>query len=123
MSMNASRQQPSGQFAVPVERLDGLRRLGFSDDELHSIVAPRRTLSRRRRQGELLSPVESDRVQRLERVWTHGTRVFGSEEKFLRWLRQESRALGGSPVTLLESETGAHLVEEELHRIDFGIFA
>ncbi|WP_246730105.1 type II RES/Xre toxin-antitoxin system antitoxin [Nitratireductor mangrovi] len=113
-----------GSFTVPVERLDGLRKLGFSDDELYRIIAPRRTLARRKAKGEVLSPVESDRVIRLERISEHGTRVFASAEKFRRWLRHESVALDGArPIDLMQSETGARLVEDELARIDHGMLA
>lgn len=111
-------------FSVGFDRVDKLRDLGFSDDELFALVAPRRTLARRKETGERLSPVESDRVQRLERIWAHGVRVFANPDKFARWLRKECRALDDvRPIDLLASETGAKLVEEELHRIDFGIFA
>ena len=50
-------------------------------------------------------------------------RVFADHEKAQRWLRKESRVLEASPIDLLRSETGARIVEEELHRIDYGIFA
>lgn len=111
-------------FTVGFDRVERLRGLGFSDDELYMLVAPRRTLDRRRASGEMLSPVESDRVQRLERIWAHGVRVFANPDKFARWLRKECRALDDvRPIDLLASETGANIVQEELHRIDFGIFA
>ena len=111
-------------FTVGYDRVEKLRDLGFSDDELYALVAPRRTLARRRDTDGRLSPVESDRVQRLERIWAHGVRVFANPDKFARWLRKECRALDDvRPIDLLASETGANIVEEELHRIDFGIFA
>jgi putative toxin-antitoxin system antitoxin component (TIGR02293 family) len=111
-------------FTVGLDRVDKLRELGFSDDELYTLVAPRRTLARRRENGELLSPVESDRVQRLERIWAHGVRVFANPEKFARWLRSEIIALDGArPIDLLASETGAQIVDEELGRIDYGMLA
>ncbi|RST87029.1 DUF2384 domain-containing protein [Aquibium carbonis] len=122
--MFSARKETTLDFTVPVARLDHLRRLGVSDSEIHRIVAPRRTLSRRRQKGDMLSAAESDRVRRVERVWELGTRVFASEEKFARWMRKENRALEDArPIELLETETGAHVVEDELHRIDFGLFA
>ncbi|WP_366930563.1 antitoxin Xre-like helix-turn-helix domain-containing protein [Mesorhizobium sp.] len=41
---------------------------GFSSEELYRIVAPRRTLARRKEHAEPLSPAESDRALRLERI-------------------------------------------------------
>jgi len=114
---------PEG-FVVPVSKLDELRQRGFSTDELYKIVAPRRTLARRKESGSMLSPTESDRALRLERIADLADRVFGNPEKAQRWLRKASRALDGvRPIDLLQSETGASVVEEELHRIDYGMFA
>ena len=114
---------PDG-FIVHLEKLEELRHLGFSNDELHRLVAPRRTLARRKMRNEPLSSAESDRALRLERIAQQADRVFGSREKAQRWLRKESRALDGTrPIDLMQSETGAHIVEEELHRIDHGMFA
>lgn len=111
------------------ERFDGrsiekLKSLGFSMEELYRFVAPRRTLARRIQKNEALSLKENDGALRLMRVSELADRVFGNPEKAQRWLRKPCRALEGVvPVDLLESETGAHLVEEELHRIDYGIYA
>jgi len=72
----------------------------------------------------MLSPTESDRALRLERIADLADRVFGNPEKAQRWLRKASRALDGvRPIELLQSETGASVVEDELHRIDYGMFA
>ncbi|WFP74665.1 antitoxin Xre/MbcA/ParS toxin-binding domain-containing protein [Mesorhizobium sp. WSM4906] len=111
------------RFLVPVARVEGLRQRGFSNDEIYRIVGPRRTLARRKERGEALTVAESDRVVRLERISAMADRVFGSHEKAQRWLRKHSKVLGETPINLLQSETGAVLVEEELHRIDYGIFA
>jgi putative toxin-antitoxin system antitoxin component (TIGR02293 family) len=103
--------------------LDELEAHGFTSDELFDLVIPRRTLGRRRQTGQL-SPEESDRAVRLARITEHAERVFGDAAKAHRWLRKPSPMLEGSvPLTLLKSETGAHLVEKALHRIDFGMFA
>lgn len=105
-------------------RLDHLKERGFGSDELYALVAPRRTLARRIELGDALSPVEADRVMRLERISDMADRVFGDAEKAQRWLRKENRALERArPIDLLQTETGAHLVEQELHRIDYGLFA
>ncbi|UCI06142.1 antitoxin Xre/MbcA/ParS toxin-binding domain-containing protein [Mesorhizobium sp. B1-1-8] len=111
------------RFLVPVARVEGLRQRGFSNDEIYRIVGPRRTLARRKERNEALTVAESDRVVRLERISAMADRVFGSHEKAQRWLRKHSKVLGETPINLLQSETGAVLVEEELHRIDYGIFA
>lgn len=118
------RDSTTGQFLVSIKKMDKLSKLGFSNDELHKIVAPRRTLARRRENNQSLTLSESDRVLRLERISEMADRVFANHEKAQRWLRKESIALDGArPIDLLQSETGAHIVEQELHRIDYGMFA
>jgi putative toxin-antitoxin system antitoxin component (TIGR02293 family) len=124
MSATAKAYGPRPDFSVGAERLEHLRTLGFSSDELYRIVAPRRTLARRREHGEPLSAGESDRVLRLERIAEQAERVFGSREKAHRWLRSEIIALDGArPIDLLETETGAHIVDQELIKIDYGMLA
>ena len=122
--LSIGRNSQTGQFLVSARKIDGLSKLGFSNDEVYKIVAPRRTLARRKQNNETLTLAESDRVLRLERISAMADRVFADHEKAQRWLRKESRALDGArPIDLLQSETGAHIVEQELHRIDHGMFA
>jgi putative toxin-antitoxin system antitoxin component (TIGR02293 family) len=103
--------------------IDKLRDYGFSNDELYRFVAPRRTLARRLEKKEPLTVRENDNAQRIIHISEMADRIFGQREKAQRWLRKPSRALNGVvPLDLLESETGARLVEEELHRIEYGIF-
>jgi len=127
MPMSSALKQalPSIQdFPVHTDKIDQLRSLGFSSEELYRLVAPRRTLARRKEYGEPLSVAESDRALRLERIAGHADRVFGSHERAQRWLRSEIIALNGArPIDLLETETGANVVFEELVRIDYGMFA
>jgi putative toxin-antitoxin system antitoxin component (TIGR02293 family) len=111
------------RFPLPHGSVEALKAQGFTSDELYAIVAPRRTLARRKERGEDLTVAESDRVLRIQRISEHADRVFGNHEKAQRWLRKRSRVLNEVPMVLLQSETGAHLVEEELHRIDYGMFA
>lgn len=116
--------QTAEQFRVPPQRAVDLVKLGFSTEEIYRIVVPRRTLDRRRKNNEMLTLAESDRVQRLERVTQHAYRVFGSEEKANRWLRKPNRAMEKAvPIELLDSETGAYKVEELLHAIAHGMYS
>ncbi|MER8992267.1 MbcA/ParS/Xre antitoxin family protein [Mesorhizobium sp. M0074] len=69
-----------------------------------------------------LTITESERALRL-RISTMADRVFGNHERAQRWLRKRSRVLNEAPINLLQSETSAMLVEEELNRIAYGIVA
>ena len=103
--------------------LDTLLSHGFSREELFELVVPRRTFARRLQTGRL-SLEESDRAVRLARLTAMAEHVFGDFEKAHRWMRKPSPMLDGAvPVALLKSESGAHLLEQTLHRIDYGMFA
>jgi uncharacterized protein (DUF2384 family) len=53
-----------------------------------------------------------------------GKKIFGSMETFNLWLHTPSFALGSiKPIELLKDSYGKDLVINELHRIDYGIFA
>lgn len=100
-----------------------LTKLGFSMDEIYRFVIPRRTLARRIANGEALTVDENDNALRLVEILNHATRVFADKAVAIDWLRTPNRAMGNIvPLDLLESETGARLVEQALHQIDFGIY-
>ena len=104
--------------------IDALRQSGLTDEEIYSLVVPRRTLTHRRSRREGLSRDESDRVVRVARVVALCEEVFADRERSWRWLRAAKRQFRGrAPLQLLATEAGARLVEELLYRIDEGLAA
>ena len=104
--------------------LADLTRHGYSDEEIWTLVVPKRTLARRIAVNEPLTVEETDKALRLERIATLADRVFGNPEKAHRWMRKPKHLLGGkTPVDFLASETGARQVEQMLYRIEHGMFA
>jgi putative toxin-antitoxin system antitoxin component (TIGR02293 family) len=109
---------------LPTQVIDGLRRSGLADEEIYSLILPRRTLTHRVARREPLSLEESDRVVRLARIAAFGEQVFGDGERFWRWFRAAKRQFGGrAPLEMVTTEAGARLVEELLARIDDGLAA
>jgi putative toxin-antitoxin system antitoxin component (TIGR02293 family) len=114
--------------------MDRLLRLGFDKAELSAVVIPARTLQHRRSRKERLTVEESDRVIRLLRVLRLAEEVYGSRERALEWLREPKANLdpalrnvlfakgGRVPMTMLNTETGARMVEELLYQISEGVF-
>jgi putative toxin-antitoxin system antitoxin component (TIGR02293 family) len=101
-----------------------LWRHGYSEDEIFSLVVPKRTLARRKAANEPLTVEETDKALRLERIAVQAERVFGAADKAHRWLRKAKRELKGeTPLACLASEAGARVVEEMLFRIEHGIHA
>lgn len=96
----------------------------FSEQEIHDLVVPKRTLARRVAHDEPLTVEETDKAVRLARVDKLAAKVFGDAAKSSRWLRKPKASLGGeTPLAYLATEAGARAVEEMLNRIDHGIFA
>jgi putative toxin-antitoxin system antitoxin component (TIGR02293 family) len=93
-------------------------------DELYSLVLPRRTFERRREDGQSLTIVEGDRLLRAVRVVLRAIEALGDAEKASVWLRTPNRALNGEkPMSLLETDIGARLVERTLGRIEHGVYS
>jgi putative toxin-antitoxin system antitoxin component (TIGR02293 family) len=94
----------------------------LAPDELYALVIPRRTFDRRVEQGQPLTVTESDRLLRATRVITRAIEALGSSEKAATWLRTPNRALrGATPISMLETDLGARLVERTLGRIEHGV--
>ena len=109
---------------LPLEALSELSAMGFTAAELGTLVINPRTLRHRRSRGESLSLDEADRAVRLARIYGYAEEVFGDAARAWVWLRTPNRSLDDHvPVLLLQTETGARVVEEALTRIDEGIFA
>lgn len=109
---------------LPTRSLSALRTAGFSDDEIHALVLPRRTFSHRVAKRERFSLDESDRIVRILRVAALGESVFGERDRLWTWLRAPKRRFDGrSPLSLLGTAAGARVVEDLLGGIDEGFAA
>jgi len=104
--------------------LQRLQSEAIPQSSIYAVVGTSRTLQRKRQQRALLSRDESDRLARLARVAVRAGEALGSIEKGHRWLGKTNRALDGQrPLDLLASDAGTRLVEDELGRIEHGVFA
>ena len=70
--------------------LEALRQSGLTDDEIYSLIVPRRTLTHRRARHEALSREESDRAMlALRRYWLP---YLGRSLRGMPWIRQGQAA-------------------------------
>ena len=87
----------------------------------HLLGISPRTLKRRRERGTL-SPVESERLYRIARLFRVAIRVFEREEEARSWLKRPQMRLGGEvPREIARLEPGAREAERLLGRIEHGI--
>jgi putative toxin-antitoxin system antitoxin component (TIGR02293 family) len=96
--------------------------LALTSDEFEQLLLPKRTLRYRREHDQALTAEESDRAARLARVWVLAAETFGDDDKARTWLRRANRAIKGRvPLELLETGSGALVVEDVLTRIAYGV--
>lgn len=94
-------------------------------ESLLALVAiPRRTLTRRKREGRFL-PDESDRLLRASRLFGRTLELFeGDRQAAADWLTTAQPALGGAtPLDLARTDVGAREVERLIHRLEHGVFS
>ena len=109
---------------LPVSAVRSLVSSGLSDAEVYQLILPRRTLAHRLAKREPLSREESDKAVRVARITALAEQTFGEPQRAWRWMRKPKRRFQGrTPMEMLATEAGAHLVEEMLYQIDDGIAA
>ena len=94
-----------------------------SDAALVLVNIPRRTLTRRKREGRFHQD-ESDRLVRASRVFARALSLFeGNRDAAKHWLSAPQKAVGGEvPLALARTEVGALEVERLIGRLEHGVF-
>lgn len=78
------------------------------------------TAERKIKNHSLLGPAESERLERLALIEDNAEQVFGNAELARKWMLQKNLALGDTPLSLLDTETGAGEVKKVLASIAYG---
>lgn len=74
--------------------------------------------------GFRFKSIHSEKILEIAEVTQFGIEVFGSFQKFEKWLNFPSMALGGyKPAELISDSYGKELVMAELNAIEHGVFA
>lgn len=104
----------AGFMSDNVSRLFELRIISA---EVRDQIIPYTTPKRRLARGQRLSASESDRLFRIARVIAIAGVLFGDGEKAKRWLSTSKCCFSGkSPLEMLTTLQGSHLVEEMLNQ-------
>jgi putative toxin-antitoxin system antitoxin component (TIGR02293 family) len=105
----------------PADVLSALREAGISHSVFEQVVAPRRTLMRRKAEGQRLTRAESDAVWRLANIFALATRVLNGRKAAIDWLtRAKPTFANRTPIDLLETSVGAAYVNRMLQRLEWG---
>lgn len=82
-------------------------------------VVPRTTLERRDAQ---LSPEESERTERVARLFVHARRALGTEDEARAFMTEPHPELGGrSPLDAARTDLGTRRVEQILKALEYGL--
>jgi putative toxin-antitoxin system antitoxin component (TIGR02293 family) len=113
------------QDGLPTAVLEALVRRGeLTAQEVEKYIIPRRTLAHRKRRHQPLSREESDKLARVARIFAVALDTFQDRQKAAAWMRRPNRELqGAAPVQLLDTDSGARVLEQTLERIAHGIFS
>lgn len=93
-------------------------------DEWSNILhLSKRTMQRYKKETLSFKPFQSEIILQVVLIFQKGHDVFGSEIKFNNWINTDNLSFGGSkPKDLLENTFGIRMIEDELIRIEHGLF-
>ncbi len=83
-----------------------------------------KTVQPYKNEKKLLNPRISEAALKILQLFAKGIEIFNSSNSFVRWLEKLSIGLGGIlPISIMNTNTGIDLIEEELIRIEYGALA
>lgn len=111
-------------IGFPGQVLGHLNKAGIPGIVLQNVIAPQRTLMRRRKDGQRLTRPESDAAWRLATSVALASRVLNGRKAAIAWLeRSKSIFHGQSGFDLIETSVGTELVLRVLRQLDYGDLA
>ena len=78
------------------------------------------TAERKIKSGHLLGQTETERLSRIALIEDEAEKVFGTSDMARDWLTKMNVSLGASPLSMLDTETGAGEVRKILSAIAYG---
>lgn len=125
-------RQKRAQFAYLKIIKEGIKTRAVNSFVDHSLLSKKqvskllhvspRTLQRN--VEKRLDVQSSERLLELTRLYILGEEVLGSTQKFNTWLNRNNQALSDQkPIGFLETSLGIDMIEDELIRIEFGVFS
>ena len=124
-ALNLPQMIQSIENGLPVSNFKKLSdSLGVPDRDLAKYIrVPKSTLAIRKRKGKF-SFVESERLYRIQRLFTKALEVFEDVDLARKWLKEDAYGLGDvPPLEYAATEIGAREVEDLLGRIEHGVFS
>ena len=97
--------------------------VGLTDREMARILNISERTFHRYKSDTMLDTAATERLLKLFLLYKKGEEVFENIEKFKSWVRHQHVLFGEkSPLDMLDTTTGFRLVEDELGRIEYGVY-
>lgn len=108
----------------PSDVLNSLNQAGWSHDEMERVIAPRRTLMRRKAERARLKRDESDGAWRLAYTLALASEVLRDRDVAFDWLKRPKQGMFGlAPLDLLTTSVGTEHVQGLLRKLEWGDLA
>jgi putative toxin-antitoxin system antitoxin component (TIGR02293 family) len=112
----------NGMAMYQIENL--MKRYDLTLKEMASVLNISERTLQRYEDKDVLSKDASERALHLQRLYERGAEVFGTLDKFCGWMKAEILIFNNEmPISFLDTIFGFELLEQELGRIEYGIFA
>ena len=80
-------------------------------------------MQRYQKENKTFDISSSEKIIQITILYEFGVSVFGNKENFDSWLITKNVALGSKPIELLDTVFGIEIINNELIKIEHGIFA
>lgn len=110
---------------ISKEELENLKeQTGLDYNMLSKILSVTKATLHNKKGKERFDTTVSERILLLADVYSFGYEVFGSPEKFNRWMKTPNRALGMElPLSLAETIYGIEEIRNLIGRIAYGVYS
>lgn len=112
----------NGMAMYQIENL--MKRYYLTLKEMAAVLNISERTLQRYEDKDVLSKDASERALHLQRLYERGADVFGTLDKFKGWMKASILIFNNEqPISFLDTIFGFELLEQELGRIEHGIFA
>lgn len=100
------------------------KKIAITLQELSDIMHISERTLQRYDDNAIIKTEYAEKAIELARLYSRGQEVFGSMDKFQRWMKTPGHVFRNeTPISLLDTSVGFDMVLRELGRIEHGIFA
>lgn len=100
------------------------KKISVTIQELANIMHISERTLQRYEDDAIIKSEYAEKAVELARLYTRGEEVFDSIDNFKTWMKTPSLIFNGNtPLSLLDTSVGFHMIFTELGRIEYGIFA